>query len=192
MIQYFKPYAVCYWAQPAIGGAMKLQQAYNIQPERIERVRIYTFHEASRLASRRPQNTEEAQYSLPFPMAGALVHQRLDYEQLNGTALNDPLLLDLAERVELIDDDTFNARFPADRLSRVEIELKDGTVFNSGEVRALWDLTAPPTDDELRAKYRQLANALPPERATALEETVWHCAELEGTEALLPLLVEPI
>ena len=191
MIQYFKPYAVCYWAQPALGGAMRLQQAHNIQPQEIETVRVYTFHEASRLASRHPANTEEAQYSLPFPMAGALVHQELGYAQLNGEALRDPLLLDLANRVELIDDDSFNARFPADRLSRVEIELKDGTVYDSGEGRALWDLTAPPTDDELRIKYRQLARPLAPERATALEAKVWTCAELSDVSEIISLLEDP-
>ncbi len=189
MEQSFKPYAVCYWAQPAIAGAVNLQRAHNIQPKEIQTIRVSTFHEATRLAMRRPRNTEEAQYSLPFPVAGALVHGQLGYEQLNDTALQDPLVLDLAERVELIDDDTFNARFPADRLSRVVIELKDGSTFDSGEVRPLWDLTAPPSDEELRAKFRQLACAhLLQTRADALEEMIWHCADLPNVSDLVDLL----
>ncbi len=189
MIQYFKPYAVCYWAQPAIGCAMRLREAHNIQPESIEAIRVYTFHEASRLAMRRPRNTEEAQYSLPFPLASALIHQQLGYNQLNAEALQNPIVLDLVDRIELIDDDLFNARFPADRLSRVEIDLKDGTSLDSGEGRALWDLTAPPTNDELREKYRQLAAVLPPERAKTLEDLIWDCANLTDATTLLPLLI---
>ncbi|MEM7343731.1 MAG: MmgE/PrpD family protein [Chloroflexota bacterium] len=191
MIQYFKPYAVCYWAQPAVAGAVNLRKTHNIQPDDIEHIRVYTFHEASRLASRYPDNTEEAQYSLPFPLASALVHQELGYEQLNGTALQDSVVLDLVGRVELIDDDSFNARFPADRLSRVEIDLKDGRTVDSGEVRPLWDLTAPPTDEELQEKFHQLARALPSKRAKALEQMIWDFASIDDAASLLALLVDP-
>ncbi len=189
MIQYFKPYAVCYWAQAAIGGALTLQKTHHIQPEAIKKVRVFTFHEATRLACRHPHTTEEAQYSLPFPLAAALVHHRLGFEQLSGPALTDPLTLSLADRVELVDDDSFNARFPADRLSRVVIETDDGATFDSGEVRALWDLTAPPTDQELREKFRWLArNNLPESRAAELEEMVWQCADLPDATSLITLL----
>ncbi len=189
MIQYFKPYAVCYWAQPAIGGALKLQQEHGIRPEAIEKVRVYTFHEASRLACRRPKNTEQAQYSLPFPLSGALVHRQLGYAQLSGSALEDPLILDLADRVELIEDEFFNARFPRDRLSRVEIEMKDGTTYDSGVARALWDLTEQATDEELKGKFRRLASPnLPGTSAGALEDMLWHCADLDDVQALPDLL----
>ncbi len=189
MAQYFKPYAVCYWAQPAIGGALKLQQEHDIQPEAIEKVRVYTFHESTRLTTRRPQNTEQAQYSLPFPLAGALMHRQLGYAQLSGPALEDPSILDLADRVELIEDEFFNARFPEDRLSRVEIEMKDGTVHDSGVARALWDLSAQATDGELKEKFRQLASPnLPGTRAGTLEDMLWHCADLDDVQALSDLL----
>ena len=190
MEQSFKPYAVCYWAQAAIAGAINLQEAHDIQPKEIQAIRVYAFHEATRLATHRPTNTEQAQYSLPFPVAGALVHGRLDYEQLNDTALQDPLVLDLAERVELIDDGTFNARFPAERVSRVVIELKDGSTFDSGEVRPLWDLSAPPGDEELRTKFQRLAcSHLPRTRAGALEEMIWQCADLPDVSELVDSLI---
>ena len=193
MEQYFKPYAVCYWAQPAIAGALNLQRAHNLALTAIKKIRIYTFHEASRLACRRPQKTDEAQYSLPFPVAAALVYQQLGLEQLSGERLHDPLVLRLVDRVEMINDDAFNARFPADRLSRVEIELENGRTLDSGEVRALWDLTAPPTNEELRAKFRQLAATyLPEARAINLEEMIWHCADLSDAFEVVALLVPPV
>ena len=83
MIQYFKPYAVCYWAQAAIAGALQLQREHNLATEDITRIQVYTFHEASRLAMRYPKLTDEAQYSLPFPVAAALVHGRLFFEELS-------------------------------------------------------------------------------------------------------------
>jgi 2-methylcitrate dehydratase PrpD len=187
--QYFKPYAVCYWAQPAIAGALALQQKHNLQLANIQRVKVFAFHEATRLASRRPQTTEEAQYSLPFPVATALVHRQLGYAELSSEALTDPLILDLAKRVELIEDESFNARFPADRLSRVEIETTDGGTFDSGEVRALWDLSAQASDAELQEKFRWLASgSLSKKRVADLEESLWHCAELPEASRLIDLL----
>lgn len=98
---------------------------------------MFAFHEATRLACRRPQNTEQAQYSLPFPVAAALVHHRL------GPALADPQILNLVDRVALIEDSAFNARFPAECLSRVVIETTDGTILDSGEAQAAWDASSP-------------------------------------------------
>ncbi len=189
MEQAFKPYAVCYWAQAAIAGAVNLQRAHEIRAADIRSIRVSAFHEATRLTTRHPETTEEAQYSLPFPVAGALVHGRLDYEQLNDAALHDPLILDLAARVELIEDDTFNARFPQERLSRVVIELQDGSTLDSGEVRPLWDVTAPPNDEELRAKFQRLSSArLTRTRADALEQAIWHCADMPDVSELANLL----
>ncbi len=186
------PYAVCYWAQPAIAGALALQKRYDLRPEAIRRIRVYTFHEASRLAVRRPTTTEEAQYSLPFPVAMTLCRGRLDWDELSGQALTDPLVLRLAESVELIDDDAFNARFPGERLSRVEIEDDSGARFDSGEVRPLWDLNVPPSDDELRDKFRRLSTSmLVEDRALALEEAIWGCDRGSSAAHIEALLTSP-
>lgn len=190
MDQYFKPQAVCRWAQPAIVGAVTLRQRYHPPLETIKHIRVHTFHEATRLAGRHPQTTEEAQYSLPFPLAAALVHGRLGAAELSGSALNDPLILNLADRIELLEEPAFNARFPTERIARVQIETTDGLIFDSGEVQPAWDSTAPPTDEELTEKFRWLAQSnLSEARAVALEKTIWQCAELADLTSLIDLLV---
>lgn len=190
MIQYFKPYAVCYWAQPAIAGALKIQAEQHVAPEEIASIRVHAFHEATRLAMRHPADTEQAQYSLPYPVAAALVHHKLGLHELSGDTLTDPTILGLADKVELIDDDEYNAQFPADRLSRVIVETTDGAVHDSGTIRAKW--TVPPTDQELTDKFRELAHdALPADRADALETTLWSIDQLDATAPLTELLTPP-
>lgn len=193
MLQYFKPYAVCYWAQAAIAGALQIQQGEGLDTGEIAKIRVYTFHEATRLAMRAPTTTEEAQYSLPFPVAGALVHGRLNLDELSGDNLQHPEVLRLAHGVELIEDDYFNDRFPAQRLSRVEIETNDGCCFDSGVVKPLWDLTSQATDDELRQKFRDLALAYVPKGiATQLEQLIWHVEDLADVSPLVDLLKRPL
>ena len=190
--QNFKRYAVCHWAQPAITGTLALQQAHDFPLEVIKQIRVFTFHEATRLACRHPQTTEEAQYSLPFPVAAALVYHELGLEELSGAALNDPLVLSLSDRVELVEEPAFNIRFPVEQLARVQIETIEGAILDSGEVQAPWEATTPPTDAELQRKFRWLArSSLSQSRATALEEMVWQCASLTDAAALITLLAPP-
>ena len=90
--QYFKPHAVCRWAQPAVEAAYQLQQAHQLNLAEIASLRVHTFHEAVRLNHPHPVTTEEAQYSLPFPVAAMLVNGRLGARQeLSGDGLHNPI-----------------------------------------------------------------------------------------------------
>ncbi len=189
MIHYFKPYAVCYWAQPAIAGALKLQAQHGLETSDIAGIKVHTFHESYRLATRFPQKTDEAQYSLPFPVAAALVHGKLLLDELRGENLTHPEVLRLSGLVELIDDDYFNARFPAERLSRVIITTQDGTELDSGVVWPLWDLREPPSNGELQAKFAELAGQyLSPARAESLEKAAWEIAGFADVRDFVGLL----
>ncbi len=53
------------------------------------RIWVETFHEARRLAAI-PATTEEAQYSLPGPVAAALATGSVDVEAISAPGLRDP------------------------------------------------------------------------------------------------------
>ena len=191
--QYFKPHAVCRWAQPAIEATLFLRQKYQITPENVKRIRVSTFHEAVRLNSRIPQSTEEAQYSLSFPLAAAFVHGQLGVAELTGTSLKNPQVLQLCHRVELIENDGFNLQFPGKRFARVEIQTKNDQRFDSGDVEPNWEASHPPSDPALREKFRRLAREpLPAERAAELEDIIWRCEEQPDLNKLLSLVTAPI
>ena len=191
--QYFKPHAVCRWAQPAIEAALALQQNYQIPAENTKRIVVSTFHEAVRLDCRSPQSTEEAQYSLPFPLAAVLVHGRLSVAELKAAVLRDPLVLWLCERVQMVEVDRYNQQFPAKRIARVEIETRDGHRFDSGDVEPKWEAGNPPSDQELREKFQRLSSErLPGGRASELENIIWRCEELPDLNKLLSLVTSPV
>ncbi len=190
--QYFKPHAVCRWAQPAIEAALQLQQAHRLTPNNLDRIEVYTFREAMRLNRRHPQSTEHAQYSLPFPLAAALVHGQLGLPELSGAALTDPVILQISDRIELFEDHQFSARFPARRCARVIIETKNGQRYDSGEVEARWDADDPPSDQELMDKFHQLVQeVLSDDRAVGLRKMIWQCPDLPDASYLLDLILSP-
>ncbi|HEV7367479.1 MmgE/PrpD family protein [Arenibaculum sp.] len=168
MEQYFKPYPVCRWAQPAIEAALALQRALGLSVDRIEGLRIHTFHEGTRLAARKPSTTEEAQYSTPFAVAAALVHGRLGAYEISGEALAHSDVLRLAAQAEVIEDPALSALFPDARWARVNF-LVDGH-WVAGEPRpARGDPEFSLSDHELMTKFTELSEPhLPPGRRAAI------------------------
>lgn len=155
--QYFKPYPVCRWAQPGIIAALKLKQEHGFQPDQIRKVRLGTFHESYRLATAAPRNTEQAQYSAPFPVAAALVHGRVGVEEISGKGLKDEAVLKLSCSVELYEVEAFNHDFPARRISQLTIELQDGRVLESGPTEADGDPESPLTTEQIDHKFMEFA-----------------------------------
>ena len=125
--QYIKLYPVCRWAQPPVEAALALQRAHGFAASDIASIEVATFHEAKRLCTRHPKTTEEAQYSLPYSVATALVHGTIGPGDIDGEALRDPLSMAIQERIEISETDEFNAAFPKRRIARVKISLNDGT-----------------------------------------------------------------
>jgi 2-methylcitrate dehydratase PrpD len=190
--QYFKPQAVCRWSQAPMEGALALQRRHGFQPDAIRRIRVATFHEAAQLRCPRPRTTEEAQYSLAYPVAAALFYGSVGPAALTGSALQFEPVLRLADRVEVVEDPTLNARFPAERVAHVLIETDDGACFELRDVTPRWNESDPPTDQDLRDKFLGLAHArLAPPRAAALADALWHCADLPDAGELAHLLAEP-
>lgn len=193
--QDFKRHAVCHWAQPPIAGVLELIDTHNISPNNIEHIQIHTFHEATRLTCRHPTTTEEAQYSLPFPVAAAVLHGHLGPNELSGEALTDRRILRLADRIELIEDEFFNDRFPKVQMAKVQIRTKDDHVFESDAMESPWDrsdIQQPhqPPDQELREKYYWLvADCLLKSRAIEIEDKIWHCDELNDADIFTNLLI---
>lgn len=155
--QYMKPYPVCRWAQPPAEAILKLKHDHGLASQDVDRIVITTFHESTRLASDTPANTEEAQYSTSFPCAVALVRDDVTPADLMGDALHDPEVLRLSQAMEMREDDHANACFPARRIARVTLHLKDGRALDSDWHDAKWDPTNPATRDELCVKFRKLA-----------------------------------
>ncbi|MGF1525366.1 MAG: MmgE/PrpD family protein [Candidatus Competibacterales bacterium] len=154
--QYFKPYPVCRWAQPAVQAAAGLRQRWAMDPVAIAGVEIHTFHEATRLGVRRPTTTEQAQYSTPFPVACILAKGELGaFEITQG--LDDPAVLAVSDRIRLVEDPEYNRRFPAERWARVTVSTTDGRTLTSAPTTPKGDPEDPLTDAELVAKFQALA-----------------------------------
>ncbi|WP_116473902.1 MmgE/PrpD family protein [Zobellella maritima] len=157
--QYFKPWPVCRWAQPALTAATALLAEHpDIVPEAIERVEVQTFHESVRLQGHMPANADEAQYGLAFPLAALLTRGQVGPNEVTGNAIHADDILAISRRIDIVEADDLSARFPREILSRVSIRLKDGSRFDSPTTAAKGDPQTAMTQSEFRAKFTQLAS----------------------------------
>jgi 2-methylcitrate dehydratase PrpD len=179
---YFKPYACCRWAQPAVKGTLIAAAKLSAKSADIARVRVHTFDAATRLRSVAPRTTEEAQFSLPWAVACALTSGTVGPDEVIGRSLEEPGRLALAARVEMIVDPEIEDLFPSQALARVEIETSDGCRAASEVVPAPGDPADPLSEDDLADKFRRLTTpVLDSGRAERLFSSIW---ELPGAANL--------
>ncbi len=190
--QYFKAYPVCRWAQPGTEAALALTKANNIKPEDIKFIEAHTFLEGCKLATRAPQNTEQAQYSLPYPVAASLVYGKLGAEEISQNKLRDKEVLRLSNSMKLIENNDYNAAFPAQRYAHVVIELNSGEPLTSERHTARGDPEDHLTMDEIHQKFHVFASPIIGEkRASEIETIIMQMGESKNLDDLLAALMLP-
>lgn len=185
--QYFKAYPVCRWAQPAVEAVRQIRQQHLLEAEDIASVHIYSFHEATRLHVKQPDTTEQAQYSLPFSVATAIMDDVITAGSVaeNDQGLFNPLRQALSHKVITHEEDHYNAVFPAERWAHARIVLNDGTELVSEPCIARGNPENPLTEQELIEKFHGLAaNGLTQQQRDALVEQCFAMAEFSSEEVL--------
>ena len=190
--QYFKAYPICRWAQPAVEAMFALQRAHGFADDDVAAIAIESFAEAVALGSRCavPGTTEDAQYSLPWPVAAALVFGQVGADEVTAPKLADPRIRRLLGLMTLTEDPALSRLFPAERWARVTVRLADGRTLASDAARARGNPENPLDDAELRDKYRALAEPVLGEaRSARIEQAV---GALASDDAALPALIEEL
>lgn len=157
--QYFKAYPVCRWAQPAVEAVRELRRNPGFDIEVIEQIHVYSFHQAVRLHKVHPSTTEEAQYSLPFSVASALLDDIVTAQAIAETSdgLFQPMRKLLASKVQMHEFSAYSDLFPAERWAHVRLVMSDGRELSSKPAIARGNPENPLSSDELIDKFHALS-----------------------------------
>lgn len=191
--QYFKPYPVCRWAQPAVEAALALCRQHQLNASQIDHIEVSTFHEARRLGTTSPTTTEQAQYSLPFATAAAIVFGKLGPKQVMGDALLDAEVLRLSNSMLIDEQDKFNRAFPQRRFAQLCIISKQGERYESNPTEARGDPESPLSDQEVEQKFHHFSNDfLGVEVANQIKAAVFALGAGTDIQNLLNIITRPI
>jgi 2-methylcitrate dehydratase PrpD len=185
---YFKPYASCRWSHPAIDGALRLFRDEDLRLDDIREIHLEAFQPITMLCDYTPVTTVAAQYSVPMSVALALVYGRIGPSELTEANLQDPEILDLAQRVRVSVDPELDRMFPDKTAIRVTLRTSRGH-FDTMVKSPKGDPENPMSDEELAEKFHWLTDGvLREERSQELKKAIDHLEQLENVRQLTELL----
>jgi len=148
-----KPYPCCRLFHSTIDALRVVTDGFTMDMERIRKIRVggpvimRTQH-----MLRRPVSVMAAQYSLPFALGASLVVGPEIYEAYTEDRFEDTQILDLADKVEAVDDDGMEAAFPEHFGSWVELRMQDGTTRRAEMLDSIGTPARPMKNDVIENK----------------------------------------
>lgn len=152
-----KPFPCGHIMHPFITAALRLREEYRLDPGEIRSVTCTIDKWAVPIVCEpadskdKPQTAYHSRFSLPFTIAAALSHGRVDTDTYSGRYLTNNVLLQLASHVGYRKRETWD---PDIVKAGVHIEIVDGREFSTETVQKQM------TDDEIRDKFRALARRM--------------------------------
>ena len=143
-----------------IDGVLDLARANRLRAEDVKEIRARIgVAQASMLRNHSPSTGLEAKFSLEFAVASALVAGKVGLAELTDEFVGRPAVREIMPKVRIATDDTPCPIEPVFAMNdRVEIELRDGTTLDSGEIRfARGNAMAPLGETDLRTKFLDCA-----------------------------------
>lgn len=149
---YFKVHASCRWTHAAIDAILDVRREWTESPADVTEIRVETFAAGLLLARTAPRTPVEAQFSIPFAVAAALVGGEYGAAQQGAATRADPAILALAERVVLDVDPGHDAGFPG--IVGATVSVSTGRQSYVRTVRhPLGDVQNPVSAAALRDKF---------------------------------------
>ncbi|MBI4563004.1 MAG: MmgE/PrpD family protein [Candidatus Rokubacteria bacterium] len=188
----FKPYPCCHYNHAYMDAAARLKREHRFSVDEIEGVEclvpageVPIVCEPAH-AKRRPRTSYDAQFSLPFSVALALVEDQVSVDSYAPEKLTDPVLLALADRVSYSVDPT--SRFPESFPGWVKVRLRDGTLLEAREPANRGSPENPLQPEAIVAKFRlNGARVLPASQVALLEREVFALDRSPDVRSLLGL-----
>ena len=142
---------------PALDAVQAIASQEKLSVADVKRVRVEAPPIAMIMAGDEPENMLAAKFSVPHAVAVCLVHGVTDVTAFYPDKLQDPVVRELAKRVELAADPQMNPRrfdYPG---ARVTMWLADGRQVSQRVVAHHGDSHNPASREELVDKFNGLA-----------------------------------
>jgi 2-methylcitrate dehydratase PrpD len=182
----FKPYASCRRIHSSLEAIFEIVRKHRIRAGDVRQITVNgnTLHQ--RQLSRFPVNTVlEAQFSLPYTLAAALVAGSAGLDQYTVAAIERLDVRALAAKIQVkIDSAVSEAGEP-----RLEVELQDGRILAETVAVPKGHAKNPLSTEELSRKFRGNAGlVLPGRNVAALEHALLHLEDFTDVRMIASML----
>jgi 2-methylcitrate dehydratase PrpD len=160
---YFKLHPTGRYVHSAIDALEDLLQKVpggRLDPAAIDHLDVRAYMLAAMLQEKNVRTSFGARFSVPFALASIIVRGRSGLGSFDEAAVANPGIQDLARRVELHEDESFTARYPAEQPVVVRAVLRDGGVHEGCCVVTKGEPARPHTADDLKGKFFELGESV--------------------------------
>lgn len=157
-----KPHACCRYKQAGIDGILQIVAENDLTPDKIKKIRVGILSGGWDIVVDPPQqklnprSMVDAQFSMPYGAAVAVIHRRAFIDEYHTKHLDDPAVKELMKKVECFKDPELDKEYPARWPSKVEIETEAGEKYSVKVDFPKGDPENPLTWGELAVKFKSL------------------------------------
>ena len=169
---YFRLRACCNPIYSALDALEEILAELRPDPPAIERIDVETYRFAANMRATDPANYFAAKYSLPHAAAALVLRGHAGYHAFTDAAVRDPAIAALRRRVTVREDPELSALVPRLKPARVTVTLAGGRRVTRRRDSARGDYQDPYREDEIRAKFRELAGVVLSPGAVARAEAL--------------------
>jgi 2-methylcitrate dehydratase PrpD len=158
-----KPYACCRYQQGSIDCILEIIKKNKLTEANIKKVEVSILKAGFALVAepkdikQNPQNILDAQFSMPFGAAIAIIHGSASLDQYNQENITSPKVKNLMHRVLCIENPKIEKEFPRKWPAQVEIVTLDGRSYQYGIEYPKGDPENPLSRDEIIEKFTNLS-----------------------------------
>jgi len=192
----FKPYPCCRYAHGSIEATLNLVLSRNLSPTEVSEVLVHVptlkfFDLVSRPFEIKGDPQVDAQFSIPYTTAAAILRRRVFLDDFEEAAIRDPQVKSLSEKVKVLQDLKPESR---DSLGPVvvEIQTSDGKIYREEVQKFKGSPGHPLTMEECVEKFRGCARfSIRPMKEAQLErlvDMVGNLEEMKNVKELTSLL----
>ena len=135
-----KAHACCRYMQPPIDAVLKLVRENSLEPDQVEKIKVGILRAGALLiaepmeAKIRPQSIVDAQFSMPFGAAAAVLYRKAGLNEFQVPKIQSEEAKALMAKVECVTDPDLERTFPRQWCATAQISTKDGrTLFTKIE-----------------------------------------------------------
>jgi 2-methylcitrate dehydratase PrpD len=186
---YFRLRACCNPIYAALDALEDILTDLRPEPATIERIDVATYRFAANMREPNPINDFAAKYSLPHAAAALVLRGHAGYHAFTDDVVRDPAIAAFRQRVTVREDPDLSASVPRLKPARVTVTFTGGRQVTRMRESARGDYQDPYREDEIRAKFRELAGVvLSPEGVVRTEQIVDRVDDLPRLGSLVETL----
>ena len=161
-----KPHACCRYKQGPIDCILKIVREHGLESHEVEQITVgvlkagFDLVAAPEEQKHNPQSVVDAQFSMPFGAAIAIVYGRASLEEYTEDNLRRPEIKELMAKVRCVQDPSLDACYPSQWPSWVEVETRDGRRLRAEVQHPKGDPENALSWEELKDKFRDLTRSV--------------------------------